>query len=188
MVTLGSSEVILKGAKVPGLRQSSATMPKRSVKASLCWEWEWETNLTCRYKEGQSFFQCPLWPHHGQSPGSGWGEGQYFAQCLVWLYLKQAPGGMCCYPARLKVGGGGLRAATKSWAFCWSQTSSQLLNTLNAIFTRSPWVIWGLPSACLSFLRISGKDWEIKWELRIIIPSLEDGSYAKSYHMLGLGI
>jgi hypothetical protein len=40
----------------------------------------------------------------------------------------------------------------------------------------------------LLFFLILGKDWEIKRELRIIIPSLEDGSHAKSYHMLGLGI
>jgi hypothetical protein len=159
------------------------------VRPSFCWEWEWETDLPCRDKERQSILQCPLWPHCGQGPGDGRGEGQCFAQCLVWLYLKQAPGGMCYFLAPLlEVGGGSLRAATKSWAFYWSQASSRLLNTLNAIFTRSPWGVWGPPSACLSFLWLSGKDWEIKWELRIIIPSLEDGSHAKSYHMLGLGI
>jgi hypothetical protein len=86
--------------------------------------------------------------------------------CLV--ALKAGHGGVCCFPARLKVGGGSLRVTAKSWEFCWSQTSFQLLNTLNAIFTRSPWGVWGPPSACLSFLLISGKDWEIKWELRII--------------------
>jgi hypothetical protein len=32
-VYLGSSEVILKGAKVPGPHQSSATRPKRSVES-----------------------------------------------------------------------------------------------------------------------------------------------------------
>jgi hypothetical protein len=62
----------------------------------------------------------------------------FFAQCLVRLYLKQAPGGMHCCLTHLEVGGGSLRAAVKSWAFYWSQASSQLLNTLNAIFTRSP--------------------------------------------------
>jgi hypothetical protein len=43
----------LKGAEVPGLRQSSAARPKRSVRPSLCCEWEWETDLPCRDKEGQ---------------------------------------------------------------------------------------------------------------------------------------
>jgi hypothetical protein len=33
MVTLGSSEVILKGAKFPGSHQSSTTRPKRSVRS-----------------------------------------------------------------------------------------------------------------------------------------------------------
>jgi hypothetical protein len=157
----------MKGAKVPGPHQSSAARPKRSMRPSFCWEREWETDLPCRDKEGQSSFQCPFWPHCGQGPGSGWGEGQFFAQCLVWLHLNQAPGGVCGL-ACLKVGGGSLTAAAKIWAFCWSQVSSQLLNTLNAIFPRSPWGIWGPSSACLSFFRISGKDWEIKWELRII--------------------
>jgi hypothetical protein len=82
--------------------------------------------------------------------------------CLV--ALEAGPGGVHCCPALLEVGGGGLRAAAKNWAFYWSQTSSQLLDTLNAIFTRSPWGVWGPPPACLSFLWISGKDWEIKWE------------------------
>jgi hypothetical protein len=53
------------------------------------------------------------------------------------LYLKQTPGCVCCL-AHLEVGQGGLRAATKSWAFCWSQASSQLLNTLNAILKDLP--------------------------------------------------
>jgi hypothetical protein len=55
------------------------------------------------------------------------------------VVLKQAPGGVHCCLAHLGVGWGGLRAAIKSWAFHWSQASSQLLNILNAIFTRSPW-------------------------------------------------
>jgi hypothetical protein len=59
--------------------------------------------------------------------------------------LEAGPGGVHCCPAHLEVGGGSLRAATKSWAFCWSQTSSWLLNTLNAIFTRSPWGVEGHP-------------------------------------------
>jgi hypothetical protein len=104
------------------------------------------------------------------------------------LHLKQTPRGMCCCPACLEVGGGDLRAAAKSWASRWSQASSQLLNTLYDIFTRFLWGIRGPFLACLSFLWISGKNWEIKWELRIIIPSLEDGCHAKSYHMLELGI
>jgi hypothetical protein len=53
--------------------------------------------------------------------------------------LEAGPGGVHYCPACLKVGGSGLRAAAKSWAFHWSQTSSWLLNTLKAIFTRSPW-------------------------------------------------
>jgi hypothetical protein len=112
----------------------------------------------------------------------------FFCPVSHLVALEAGPGGVCCCPAHLEVGGGGLRAAAKSWAFHWSQASSQLLNTLSAIFTRSPCGGWGPFSACLSFLRISGKDWEIKWELRIIIPSLEDGSHAKPYHMLGSGI
>jgi hypothetical protein len=52
--------------------------------------------------------------------------------------LKQDPGGVHCCPACLEVGGGGLRAAVKSWTFHWSQTSSQLLNTLNDIFQDLP--------------------------------------------------
>jgi hypothetical protein len=48
--------------------------------------------------------------------------------------LEQAPGGVCCCPAGLKTGGGGLRATSKSWAFRWYRASSQLLNTLKAIF------------------------------------------------------
>jgi hypothetical protein len=76
--------------KVPGLHQSSAARPKRSVRTLLCQEWEWETDLHCRDKEGQSSFQCPFWPYCGQGPGSRRGEGQCFAQCLVWLHLKQA--------------------------------------------------------------------------------------------------
>jgi hypothetical protein len=82
--------------------------------------------------------------------------------------LEAGPGRVHCCLAHLKVGGGSLRAATKSWAFHWSPTSSRLLNTLNAIFTRSPWGFWEPPSDCLSFLQISGKDWEIKCQLRII--------------------
>jgi hypothetical protein len=35
MLTLGSSKVVLRGAEVPGLCQSSATRPKRSVRPSL---------------------------------------------------------------------------------------------------------------------------------------------------------
>jgi hypothetical protein len=53
--------------------------------------------------------------------------------------------------ACLEVGGGSFRAAAKSWAFNWSQASSQLSNTLNAIFTRSPSGVWGPSSACLGF-------------------------------------
>jgi hypothetical protein len=79
--------------------------------------------------------------------------------CLV--ALEAGPGGVHCCPACLEVGGG-LRATAKSWAFLWSQTSSRLLNTLNVIFTRSPWVVSGPPSASLSFFLISGKEWEIK--------------------------
>jgi hypothetical protein len=84
--------------------------------------------------------------------------------------LEAGPRGVHCCQVPLEVGEDSLRAAAKSWAFHWSQTSSQLLNTLNAVFTRSPWWGggWGPPSACLSFLWILGKDWEIKWELRII--------------------
>jgi hypothetical protein len=188
MVTLGSSEVILKVAEVPGPRQSSAARPKRSVSPLLCWEWEWETDLPCRDKERQSSFSV----HSGYIVDrvlvAGEVKGSFFPQCLAWLYLKQAPGGMVCCPASLEVREGSLRAAIKSWVFHWSQASSQLLNTLNAIFKRSPWGVWGPSPDCLSFLQISGKDWEIKRELRIIIPFLEDGSHAKSYHMLGLGI
>jgi hypothetical protein len=36
MFTLGSSEVILKEAEVPGSHQSSAARPKKSEKTSLC--------------------------------------------------------------------------------------------------------------------------------------------------------
>jgi hypothetical protein len=50
------------------------------------------------------------------------------------VFLEAGPVGMHCCLARLEVGGGGLRVAAKSWAFYWSQASSQLLNTLNAIF------------------------------------------------------
>jgi hypothetical protein len=46
--------VILKGAEVPGPHQPSATRSKRSMRPSLCWEWEWETDLPCRDTEGQS--------------------------------------------------------------------------------------------------------------------------------------
>jgi hypothetical protein len=163
MATLGSSEVILKGAEVPGLCQSSAARPKRSMKPSLCQEWEWETDLPCKDKKGQSSFQCPFWPHCEQGPGGGQGEGQFLAQCPIWLCLKQDPGRVHFCPACLEVGGGGLRAAAKSWAFHWSQASSLLLNTLNAIFTRSPLGGEGALSDCLSFFfLISGKDWEIK--------------------------
>jgi hypothetical protein len=84
------------------------------------------------------------------------------------ITLEAGPGGVRCCPARVEVGGGSLRAAAKSWAFHWSQALSRSLNTLNAIFTRSPWGVWGPSSACLSFLWILGKDWKIKWELRII--------------------
>jgi hypothetical protein len=46
--------LILKGAKVPGPCQPSATRTKRSVRPLLYWEWEWETDLPCRDKEEQS--------------------------------------------------------------------------------------------------------------------------------------
>jgi hypothetical protein len=140
-VALGSSEVILRRTQVPGPCQSSATRPKRSVRPLVWLEWGWENNLPCGGKEGQSTLQCPFWPHCGQGPGSRRGEWHFFfffAQCPIWLNLKQAPGGMCC-PALFEDGGGGLRAVAKSWALWWSRAFSQLLNTLNAIFTRSPW-------------------------------------------------
>jgi hypothetical protein len=91
--------------------------------------------------------------------------------CLV--ALEAGPWRCALLSSHLKVEGCDLKAAIRSCVFYWSQASSRLLNTLNAIFTRSHWGVWGPPSACLSFFfffffRISWKDWEIKWELRII--------------------
>jgi hypothetical protein len=118
-------------------------------------EWEWETDLTCRDPEGQLIFPCPLWPHCRQGSGSGQGKGHFFDQCLVWLHLKQAPVGVhCC----LEVGRSSLRAAVKSWAFHWFQASSQLLNTLTAIFTSSPW--GGLRTTlCLFKFSLNIREW-----------------------------
>jgi hypothetical protein len=53
--------------------------------------------------------------------------------------LEAGPWVSALLSTHLKVGRGSLSAAAKSWAFHWSQASSQLLNTLNAIFTRFPW-------------------------------------------------
>jgi hypothetical protein len=74
------------------------------------------------------------------------------------VVFEASPGGVCCCPAHLDAGGGGLRAAAKSWAFCWSQASSQLLYLKCHFHKISLGGLRTILSACLSFLQISGKD------------------------------